>query len=94
MSETTEIVERVARAIACARWNVPTEPVEAEELRQFVEDHWRHYEPKARAALAAMREPTQAMTDIGWEHIPHRYCSGEDVGNAWQAMIDAALRDV
>ncbi len=36
----------------------------------------------ARAAIAAMREPTEAMIDLGWDY-------GED---AWREMIDEALK--
>ena len=36
----------------------------------------------ARAAIAAMREPTEAMIDRGWDY-------GED---AWREMIDEALK--
>ncbi len=48
----------------------------------------------ARAAIAAMREPTEAMVDAAWDidacgreeaHI------GSGAGPAWRAMIDAAL---
>ena len=37
----------------------------------------------ARAAIAAMREPTEAMLYAGWQ---------ED-SSIWRAMIDAALKD-
>jgi len=42
-----------------------------------------HYEAMARAAIAAMREPTDAMMEVGQMWNSHR----------WQAMIDAALEE-
>jgi hypothetical protein len=69
----TEMIERVARAIADA----------------FMEDYSEApnlYDEMAEAAIAAMREPTEAMIEAGrWP--------AEDDGPAacWQAMIGAAL---
>ena len=40
----------------------------------------------ARAAIAAMREPTEEMID-GWIKAPGAITGG------WQGMIDAALRE-
>ena len=70
------LVERVARAIAEA------------DMKDF-EAAPNLYEAKARAAIAAMREPTKAMTDAFLEHDE----IGEPVGasKGWQLMIDAAL---
>lgn len=42
---------------------------------------------KARAAIEAMREPTDAMADEGYRAI----AKGADA--VWIAMIDAALKD-
>lgn len=46
----------------------------------------------ARAAIAAMREPTGAMKEAGFEHTGDP-CWPENVGHAWSAMIDAALAE-
>ena len=84
-----EMVERVARALA------------DEELPQcggansnaFATGRpaWTYFTRKAKVAIAAMREPTEAMTK-GSEWLYPRYDdpheSHEDV---WRAMIDAAL---
>lgn len=43
----------------------------------------------ARAAIAAMREPTQDMKDAH----PFTFDGGYEAAEVWQAMIDAALRD-
>lgn len=44
----------------------------------------------AAAAIEAMREPTEAMKRAGFEFTGDP-CWPEDVGRAWQTMIDAAL---
>ena len=41
----------------------------------------------ARKVLEAMRKPTEAMSNAGFNN---EWCSGPDL--AWEAMIDAALR--
>ena len=64
------MIERVARAM-CA----------ADGGSQEVDVH--HYRDMARAAIAAMREPTEAMTRTLWTGIPPKA--------AWRTMIDAAL---
>jgi hypothetical protein len=64
------MIERVARAM-CA----------ADGGSQEVDVHL--YLDMAAAAIAAMREPTEAMTRTLWTGIPPKA--------AWQAMIDAAL---
>jgi hypothetical protein len=70
----TDMVERVARAIYAAEcWDTATPGF---------------YQHAARAAIAAMREPTDEMVDAAWEpSVPP--------GNVaiWQAMIDAAMGD-
>ena len=69
----TEMVERVARAIA---------------IRQEGHDIlWRDFDDAARAAIAAMREPTQGMADS--------VCglTRTQAIVVWQAMIDAAAKD-
>ena len=46
----------------------------------------------ARKAIAAMREPTDAMIDEAWEHTADP-CWRENVADAWRAAIDAALSE-
>ncbi len=95
---TDSMVERVARAI-CAATNIAMEGVTEVVLDNpdfVIPAHkrtdgkalprWQLYVPKARAAIAAMREPTEAMIDA----------TGSDWGSQlednWQAMIDEALK--
>jgi len=49
---------------------------------------WREL---ARAAIAALREPTEAMVEAGLNHIDP--CRASDLAQAWRAMIDAALEE-
>lgn len=46
--------------------------------------NWRDV---ARDAIEAMREPTKEMIDAAWADA-----MGEDAGDVWRAMIDAALK--
>ena len=64
------MVERVARAIA------------EQKVQNF--DWHRHVDTTARAAIAAMREPTEEMI-VAWIRAPGAIKGG------WQGMIDAAL---
>ena len=82
----SEMVERVAGAIMRAYFSRPVE--EQTVLNVSVPDQ----EDLARAAIAAMREPTDAMKSvegIHWGYGCH-VCGG--VKEGWQAMIDEALR--
>ena len=67
----SEVVERVARAICC--------PNRACRVGCEVA---KDYEPQARAAIEALREPTGAMLKVAG-----------DFGEEWQAMISAALSE-
>jgi len=74
------LVERVARAMA--QENDHHDEFEIGDFRDA-------YMDMARAAIEAMREPTDAMVDSGVDHI------GEGHYNGWAytAMIDAALNE-
>ena len=91
-----EMVERVAEAIWEARVadsspisGCPS-PTAWASLPSIIKDVLTS---QARAAIAAMREPTEAMVQIGYaasnahDHMP------DDIRSAWSAMIDAALAD-
>ena len=66
----SEMIERVARAIAEQMFDYP--------------DGDKSFHNEARAAIAAMREPTEAM------QIAAIHTDGQCIV-MWQAMIDAAL---
>lgn len=91
----SEMVERVARVLCAADrldpdedWRVSGGIMLTVAIECGKAQRWRTYAPKARAAIEAMREPTQAMTDAGIvsnQRILHN-CVG-----IWQEMISAAL---
>jgi len=66
----TDMIERVAQAIF------------AKDPESLFTIH--HAEVYARAAIAAMREPTKAMKEAG-------FWDGHSSLNTYRAMIDAAL---
>ena len=68
------MIERVARALL------------DEDRSAFTSDY---YQRMARAAIAAMREPTPAMLHAGVD-FRERNARTERI---WQAMIDAALNE-
>lgn len=72
----SEMVERVAQAI-CGDDN----PANILEIH-------RH---RARAAIAAMREPTEGMVEAG-QNSGVIYDAGLVPHHVWQAMIDEALK--
>jgi hypothetical protein len=75
------MIERVARAIG--DWDSGRAMVlDANDCRQI-----------ARAALEALREPTEGMLLPGAETLPDYDPGCDDAKNCWQAMIDAALSE-
>ena len=75
----SEMVKRVARAICCRSDCFLPENCQAAYAGTL---------EKARAALAAMREPTDQMCHAG-AYEQHDW---KDSSQVWQAMIDEALR--
>lgn len=75
------MIERAARAMYDNvqpdwEWDDP----DAELLR-------RMYRDNARAAIRALREPSDAVTSAGHDAL----LSHNSAGNAWRAMVDAVL---
>lgn len=75
-----DMVERVAKALHAGS-DSPTEWFDYETDREY----WRD---QARAAIAAMREPTEAMCAAAEATGDHWYFD-----DSWAAMIDAALKE-
>jgi hypothetical protein len=73
----SEMVERVARAIAKRQGEIM---LGADPATQTADPR-----ALARAAIAAMREPTEAMKAVTSENTWHAV-------QDWQAMIDEALK--
>lgn len=78
----SEMVERVAAAIdeAIEKWDP-----RASKFRDFA----------ARAAIKAMCEPTETMVEAGYmaDNGEDRNLGERGAKEAWQLMIDAALKD-
>ena len=87
--ETNEMIERVAKAIYDAHVSRQPRPEDWDRWRELIAGghQGRHRvedtRALARAAIEAMREPTEAMKDAGYEHGSR--------GLVWRAMIDTAL---
>lgn len=87
------MIERVARAIR-RKYNI-------EIFDRDEEDGWEYSLDQARAAIEAMREPTENMLDYGacyedpqneYKHNP-LYDEGDLSRDVYKAMIDAALKE-
>ena len=86
-----DMVEKVARALCkvgvikeMERCNIPaTKP---EFMTAAVDREWDLYQDDARAAIKAMRDPTDAMRLA----IPPRFgeMTYRDIGDIWRAMVD------
>lgn len=99
----SEMIERVARVLAQVHFNRKKlswgmEPgrsvMQSDEVAHLVDTYWKNHVEDARAAIAAMREPTEAMAFQGHFEIPDYDPEDADAANVWRAMIDAALSDV
>jgi hypothetical protein len=85
----SEMIERVARAIwERRRGAAAIAGIDLEEWGDGGIPRANHIFEEARAAIEAMREPTDVMCDgaVGW------HCrSSSDARNTWEEMIDEAL---
>jgi len=78
------MIERVARAMALKCGG-------GIRLAPGKSDHLDHFSKMARAAIEAMREPTEEMSLAGWKAL-----EGNPVSpplQCWDHMLDAALKD-
>lgn len=85
------MVEKVARAICEDIWRDPDDATggcspSGVQLYEG-EKAWTSFEELARAAIEAMREPTQAMCDA-----MHEVPQSPFIGHEYVTMIDAALK--
>lgn len=98
----TTMVEIVARAICndlVEHWpqGDPSRP-EGDDRKKYLDMSWPQYECVARAAIAAMRDPTSEMMDAAEIDLsvdfdePGITLSCHDAKRAWQAAIDEALK--
>ena len=88
----SEMVERVAWAMMKATETPETGPVkEWEDQHKSTRDSFL---TKARAAIAAMREPTEGMIRAVHIVVPDaRAGRSLSLAEVWRVMTDAALRD-
>jgi hypothetical protein len=96
------MIERVARALARrqieASGSIGDGPMAEATKDKLVNGSWPGFSPAARAAIAAMREPTDAMVInamfVFAEVEPYRTGSitWDDMRAYYRAMIDAALK--
>ena len=77
----SEMVERVARAI----WTMRAESFPHDSFDDLPEHEKKMARIYARHAIEAMREPTEPMNEAGSGFVQSEF--------AWEAMIDAALKD-
>lgn len=86
-----EMVEKVARAIAAEMGTDWGGPLGESDL-SFL-PYKARYMSMARAAIEAMREPTEAMKEAGFQagHLGDGEWEYADPESAYTAMIDAAL---
>ena len=102
--ESESMVERVARALCVADghepdsdWRIDGNVMLTVALAPGAEKFWRTYEPLARTAIEAMREPTEAMLQAAAVDRTPRTATNsldrmyESVGHLYRAAIDAAL---
>jgi hypothetical protein len=94
------MIEKVARAIYEAD---PESGYHPDDRLSFwagdgySDEVWNLWRAIARAAIEAMREPTDAMDEAGSavheasDTDPHREWNGADIDGIWKAMIDEAL---
>ena len=86
------MIERVARALCVSDVTPPDRPVSCLDNTPL----WELHKKAARAAIAAMREPTEDMGEAAVkDHDNHAYhmSSYHCVIEAWRNMIDAALTE-
>lgn len=94
----TDMVERVARAI-CASMGYAPDMDASQEFTNRTGPMWMAYIQEARAAIGAMREPTEAMVEAGAEDVASEYDDGKDQKHretarvSFTSMITAALKE-
>ena len=99
----SEMVERVARGIIAHKCATGFKDMifggGAADFDLLAPPVQEHYREEARAAIAAMREPTRAMDDAGHKAAAKAEDFGSDTGlheticeTVFKAMIDQALK--
>lgn len=90
------MIERVSRAICVAAGLDPDRHFASSNYDDGTAPHklaWHEFQPEARAAIEAMRQPTDAMEKAAFANMDR---NGYTIGNPasdYTAMIDTALKD-
>lgn len=102
------MIERVARAICNASGIDPDRKYKSSDYSERTSPHefaWHEFQPEARAAIEAMRNPTEQVADafIGldgeesWALEPERshefFGTLQGFRESWNDALDAALKD-
>lgn len=93
------MIERVARAICCPDGCVRGPRCSARDLDPEAGWLFVHPHSAARAALSALREPTEGMADAAWlidlfqEFDAPAIWRLKVIQAVWSTMIDAALKE-
>jgi hypothetical protein len=97
-------IERASRALCAVDGLDPDEDWTTDDQTQIQiaipkgeRQRWRLYARKARVAIEAIREPTEAMVDAGGQiEVPagdYNYSIGGIAREVWSTMIDSALNE-
>lgn len=93
----SDMVERASRAMCRLYYTKRRlDPVSPKEIDRLVDEMWESWADEARAAIEAMREPTEEMCDAGGAYLNgFDALGGHTVAYAargtFEAMIDTAL---
>jgi len=100
---TDNMIERVARALCRvnnleSRARAGINVMYDSDWLQYENASWKNHENEARAAVDAMREPTEEMVTAGLAKVDEPsymvtrgYIADHDLRIGWRAMIAAAL---
>lgn len=90
---SNEMIERVARQAYIGWCSMMAEKgkVVLAKFEDLNESELKWAYEYARIAIEAMREPTEAMINVGLKATPVLYAAIPS--EVWKAMIDAALKD-
>jgi hypothetical protein len=84
------MIERGARAVCAASGGSWRSPPFNNLHTDALNNRWRYI---ARAAIEAMREPTEAMVEAHYKAHADTETVFADAEDVWRAMIDAAIME-
>lgn len=89
------MIEKVARGIATKHYEKRFHPSKIEQIKANVDANWNIFIEEAKAAIAAMREPTEEMIESCMLTGGEKYNgpSKRILKEMWQIQIEAALKE-